>query len=229
MSKIVYPIYEQNDSINTLYGQAFDIAEQSRQVTHTKGETKSSEKKMGLVLSLLQVLGLEASLKHENSENLGYTEEEMRVVGPEDKLRLIRKKLSEQGALYNLNLCLLKQRPFGSFVDFQAKASFILISTDLQVKEPPSETDEMMALMMPRGLVRVSGNIEDYQFTTVCSKKYFETSSWLYMTLTTEKNPEPKQAQIAGFGIVTDFEPVRKLITLKALMLALDPQGFSVR
>ncbi len=224
MSKLVYPLYVQEESIASLYGQTFETAEQSRKITHSKGQAKSSEKKIGLAVSLLQVLGLQTDFRREDTESSGYTAEEMRIVGPEDKLRFVRLKLSEQGTLYDLNASLAKKRPFGSFVDFRAVASFYLLPSEWDDREPTSY-EETLAIR-EKEFVKVVGDIEDYRFTTICSRKYFETSSWLIMTLTTEKNPNPKTVPIVGFGVVLDFNPESKEITLKALMLAQDPSGF---
>ena len=124
--KPIYPIYLQEESIASLYNQMFEMPGQSLTVTRTEEETKTSEKHIGLVITFLQVLGIETKFRRENSDNSGYTEEEMRIVTSEDRIRFIRRNLSEQRLLYNLNSSLRKQRPFGSFVDFTGDMSFIV-------------------------------------------------------------------------------------------------------
>lgn len=226
MRKAIYPIYVQEDSITSLYGQMFELAEQSRKIAHAKGATKTTEKKVSLVLSLLQLLGLEGSFRRENSESSDYTEEIMQIVGPEDRLRFIRKELTGQGVLYNLNLSLKKGRPFGSFVDFQGKATFTLIPSANDGKAE-SEDEVMNLLLLEKSkFVKVEGQIEDYEFTTVCSMKYLKTSSWLYHILYSKSD---KQVPIVGFGVVTDFDTEKKTMAIKALMLALSPESFRAK
>ena len=210
MSKTVIPFYLQTDSIDSLYGHIFETTEQSRKVAQTKGETKSSERKIGFVLSLLQVLGLETNFRRENAESSDYTIEEIRIFGPQDRLRQIRKELSKQGALYNLNTALSKRRPFGSFVDFRAKSNFAPVLSNPTDTAPSSE--DLFSFPSSKNIpefIKITGSIENYQFTTVCSAKFILSRSWLSMILMTTQ-----QTSLIGFGVITDFDSEKMTISL---------------
>lgn len=233
INKAIYPIYVQSDSIATFYNQIFESAEESRKIAKTSGEDKATEKKVGIALSLLQLLGLEGNYRLENSVSSDYTEETIQIIGPENKLKLVRKELSKQGLLYNLNYSLKKKRPFGSFVDFECLASFIALPTtspqttqDVLDIEDPNEFAEAFLLMENSKFIQIQGTIEDCKFSTICSMRYFETQSWLYDAISSKSK---KKVPLIGFGIVTDFDLEKKEIDIKALMLAMNTEGFRGR
>jgi len=217
--RAIYPIYVQRDSISTFYRQIFELAEDSRKIAQTKGEGKITEKKVSLVFSLLQLMGIEGNYRHENTASSDYTEEKIQIVGPEDKLRSIRQELSKQGLLYDLNYCLKKKRPFGSFVDFECLAS---------IEKIDAEDDNVNSFLSSGDskFVKFQGSIEDYKFTTICSLRYFEISSWLYGSL---KSKSDRQRPFLGFGIVTNFDLEEKELEIKALMFALNTEGYLTR
>jgi hypothetical protein len=223
MKKNVFPFYIQDDAIKRFYAQMFEASEQTKKFSRGISETNSAEKKINITLSLLQLLGLESALLKTNAESTDYMEEILQIDVPEDKLRAIRNKLSEQGILYNLNLSLRKERPFGSFVDFDGEAKHFYRTTE-NYTTPDHSLAQYPQNEETNRLIEIEGEIEYYRFKTVCSEEYVISKSELYM-MTRYNISTP----IIGFGIVTGLDTEKKFIIIKPLMLAFPPQGFRVQ
>jgi hypothetical protein len=197
VDKPLYPIYVQNDAIDSLFNQLTEFNRQSRKITKAVGQDARDFKGVNIVASLLQAIGIEVNLSREQGTNSNYSEEEVFQVEPEHTVKLIRKQLSETGVLYDLNFCLAKNRPFGSFVDFQGEG----------------------VLRRKQRFIEITGSVGTISFTTICSPEYFVSKSFLMQALLTEKT-----SQIIGFGIILYADSQH--FDIKSLLLALKPQAY---
>ena len=101
--------------------------------------------------------------------------------------------MSESGQLYDLNTCIVKDHPFGIFVDFRINSIF----------------------ERKYRLIEVSGAIESHRLKMICSPKYFNSRSYLFQIMRA-KQP----LSIVGFGLVINVTPSEQLLEIKALVLA---------
>lgn len=199
MTNLTYPFYVQTDSVTSLYNHLTTMNVQSQKTTTTNSESKKDSKGVKVVASLLQILGLEANIAQDKEASSDYADETVYVLESEQKAKLIRQNLHESKALYNLNVCLQRKRPFGSFIDFRCTCIFT----------------------RKQRFVEIIGNIETTTIKTICSPEYFQAKSFLVQAIFSNK-PLP----IYGFGIVVSADPEKKLIEVKSLVLALENQGF---
>jgi hypothetical protein len=197
-----YPIYVQQDAIKSLLNQLTEHCTSSRKISVSNGQSAIDLKKIGVVASLLQVLGIESSICHEVEENSTHVDEELVVLEPEHKVREIRRILIETGNLHNLNSRLMRKVPFGSFVDFQMEAKFKRVYR----------------------FVEISGAIGEYYIKSVCSVDYLSISrSYLFQIMRGELTQS-----LVGFGVIINVDQISKTIDIKPLILAVNKQKFQV-
>jgi len=201
-SKPVYPIYVQHDAINSLLNQLTEHSTSSRTISASNAQSEKDSKKIGIVASLLQVLGIESSFTRDTEENSTQSDEELVVLEPEHKVRQIRRLLIETGNLHNLNSRLMRKNSFGSFVDFRMNAQFKRVYR----------------------FVEISGTIGEYQVKTVCSPEYLSISkSYLFQILS-----EQLTQSLVGFGVIVNIDQSSKTINIKPLILAADSREFQM-
>lgn len=201
-SRPTYPIYVQQDAINSLLNQLTEYSTSSRTISVSNGQSEKDSKKIGVTASFLQVLGIESSLTQDTEENVTQSDEELVVLEPEHKVREIRRLLIETGNLHNLNSRLIRKIPFGSFVDFRMNAQFKRVYR----------------------YVEISGTIGEYHIKTVCSPEYLSISrSYLFQIMS-----EQLTQSLVGFGVIINVDQSSKTINIKPLILAADSREFQV-
>ncbi len=153
--------YIEIDKIDHLYRQTVKRVE--KQVTQTKEletlRSINSEASLGNVLSFL---GITLSFKSNLGSKRAASEQVVSELPPEQKIKIVVSSLLQDESFYDLNYCLDKNTviALNSIVRFDGVAKFRMKDCKSNLSDPETK-------------ILVTGNIEDYEFKFICSRKYF--------------------------------------------------------
>ncbi len=192
--------YVQSDKISNLYNQSVDRIE--KQFVETRATDKSgkigSEIGLGKILSFLGVdLSLSSELKLKDAKSTQVISE----LAPEQKLEIVLRYLSKENLLFDLNECLDSHRiiPTGNLVKFRGKAKLDFFNPN---DDPVDSQSKIL----------VSGSIGLFEFSFLCSRKYFIGESSVEFDIY-----EKIVQNIEGIASVIEIERKNKKVILNPI------------